>query len=441
MTFSSRSLLLSNSVALFLLCLLAACGDERANVAGPNNGFYNSNTLAVFDSDSLATNPLGNAIITQQNYRFDSIRAFGNGRLPVGYVVVKDEDGVSIKGTLSTTAYVKFSSITYPFGDSTTTALEASLILQQQQVDSGSSSKGSGALPIEIRPVSQVWNSSIVTSTPLMTDAPVQPATLDLGDTASREIPLPFSIAEQIVNDARKYKGDAALSKTYFQDSSKGLAIAALAAAQSVIVNLNPSTGNTTTGVKLKLRFNRQTASGVQQETLNLDVYQYAYAINRTYESFVSTAAADSVSLFVQSGPSFRSRLQFDLSQIPRNAQIINAELFIYRDTTYSKIASGNDNIFVTYADAVDPLKFASPVLSQAATQDSAARYRTQNLFSGAERITAMVQRWIARPQDNHGFILTAGDEARTVEVWRFFGKSAPAGKRPRLVVTYLTGT
>jgi hypothetical protein len=135
-------------------------------------------------------------------------------------------------------------------------------------------------------------------------------------------------------------------------------------------------------------------------------------------------------SIVVQAGFAVNSMLAFDVSRIPRNVVINNAELTLTLDTLETVVGSSYINSLAAsfLADSTD----ADSILG------SVTLSRSGSTFKGA--ITSFVQRWVSGDAefDNQGILLRASDQVDGVELFALKGSSSfDALMRPLLKITY----
>lgn len=420
MTVHARSSFLIS--LLFTGLCFVACSDQRPSLTG--NNFLATNGVFALSTDTLT------AVVTQSNYRFDTLFTSGAGAI-VGQVKLPLLEGSTMPNKVNIESYFRFTSSSFVFADTTPTRVDSVFLRLTQLVDTArsSSNTASGTLNLGIYPITSGWRDSVRSIFPLPTGAQLASRTITVGDAAVTEILLEKSFGDSLVAATKRIAGNAANSKRSFEDtaSANGIAIKVLSASSdSVQAKFNPSFP----GVQLRLA----ALVGTEVRDVRFDVRRYAYAVVPTYTQ-LAPMMNDVNYLYVQSGVGHRARVRFDLSSLPRNAQIVNAELLLIRDTSFSTIGDGKDSLVIGYPNTDDSLKYISTAGS------SALNFRISSVSGksvyGAV-VTPFVQEWVLRPQNNRGFILAARRELTTIELWRFYGQSAVPGKRPELRITYL---
>ena len=132
--------------------------------------------------------------------------------------------------------------------------------------------------------------------------------------------------------------------------------------------------------------------------------------------------------IVVQAGLGIKSKLTFDLSQIPANSIISAAKLVLYRDSLSTKIGSiSSDSVFVNalYDSTKDSIY---------TRLDSRLLVRKGNTYEGA--ITDIVQYWLSGSDRNQGLQIRIVSEDLTINKIVFRGsKYFDATLRPRLII------
>ena len=145
-------------------------------------------------------------------------------------------------------------------------------------------------------------------------------------------------------------------------------------------------------------------------------------------EDATPTLATDEI--VVKSGTTLQSKLFFDLSSIPANAFINNAEIVLMADTTKQVI--GNIG-----------LKSLSLGLIETLTSDSVFTTNsliTATLFYSAGKYSGnltTVMRQVHANKKNLGFVITTSNPVEGLETIYLKNSNAAAGLKPRLIVTY----
>ena len=134
--------------------------------------------------------------------------------------------------------------------------------------------------------------------------------------------------------------------------------------------------------------------------------------------------------LVLQSGLNINAKLWFDISKIPADAIINNAQVTLNLDTTNTIIGDGSSNtILAGFMEDSSSIVLDSTVV--------ATFSRTDNYFTGT--ITSYVQRWLTT-KINEGLLLYTRDEIRSVDLFSLIGSNAAdPSLRPRLHIVYTT--
>jgi hypothetical protein len=129
----------------------------------------------------------------------------------------------------------------------------------------------------------------------------------------------------------------------------------------------------------------------------------------------------------MQSGIAINSKLQFDVSGLPKGLVVNNAELILTRDTLNSVSGTIFNNSlrasFLRYSDSLN-------------TQGTAVSLTfSGNKYTG--NITSFLRNWIDT-DENNGLLLQAGNQFDGLELFAIYGSDAlDLSLRPRLKVTY----
>ncbi|MBT8379199.1 MAG: hypothetical protein KJN64_08205 [Ignavibacteria bacterium] len=129
----------------------------------------------------------------------------------------------------------------------------------------------------------------------------------------------------------------------------------------------------------------------------------------------------------IQSGVAVYSKLNFDVSGLPKGLVVNSAELILAQDSVNSVFGTGFNNSlragFLQYADSLN-------------TQGNAITLAfNNNTFTG--NITAFLRNWIDTG-DNNGLLIQPGNQFDGLELFAIYGSDASNFLlRPRLKVTY----
>jgi hypothetical protein len=180
------------------------------------------------------------------------------------------------------------------------------------------------------------------------------------------------------------------------------------------------ATGENAPKIELKFRY----LSTNKDTTISFRTLSDAHLI----EDATPTLATDEI--VVKSGTTLQSKLFFDLSSIPANAFINNAEIVLMADTTKQVI--GNIG-----------LKSLSLGLIETLTSDSVFTTNsliTATLFYSAGKYSGnltTVMRQVHANKKNLGFVITTSNPVEGLETIYLKNSNAAAGLKPRLIVTY----
>jgi uncharacterized protein YkwD len=155
-------------------------------------------------------------------------------------------------------------------------------------------------------------------------------------------------------------------------------------------------------------------------------------------------------SLEVRSGNVRSALLRFDLSRIPRGAQIHRARLELYiRDRSNSldlpvevyKLRRNWQEQGVTWHQAKDAQRWGEPGANCITTDRYSVPVSRRTLSSintwTTFSVTELVQAWVAEPERNAGLLLKGGGGV-SVQYHFWSSEYANENLRPRLVITYL---
>ena len=131
-------------------------------------------------------------------------------------------------------------------------------------------------------------------------------------------------------------------------------------------------------------------------------------------------------SIIVQGGLVINSKLWFDVSRIPFNAVINNANLTLNLDTAATSIWDTTNTIFASFLT-----DSSSNVLDSTV---SVTFSRSSNSVTGT--ITSYVQRWV-NSKVNEGMLLFPRNQIGSVDLFNFIGSKAADSLKPRLHIIY----
>lgn len=130
----------------------------------------------------------------------------------------------------------------------------------------------------------------------------------------------------------------------------------------------------------------------------------------------------------VQGGLTVKSKLFFDITDIPENVVINNAQLILTQDTLnsiLSKSGAGSIRIYRIVDGTTDSVDYATTVLMT----------KSDDVFTGT--ITSFVDRWI-NDKDNQGMVLTTGTQTDNLELIAIKGSNySNFLERPQIKVVY----
>ena len=131
--------------------------------------------------------------------------------------------------------------------------------------------------------------------------------------------------------------------------------------------------------------------------------------------------------IVVQGGLVINSKLWFDVSKIPFNAIINNAEITLNMDTAETYIGDTTNSVLGAFLT-----DSSSNVLD---STTSVASFSSQN-NSVTGTITSYVQRWV-NTRINEGILLYPRNQIGSVDLFTFLGSNAVDSLKPRLHIIY----
>ncbi len=133
--------------------------------------------------------------------------------------------------------------------------------------------------------------------------------------------------------------------------------------------------------------------------------------------------------MFIQSSVTINSKIWFDVSSIPKNALINNAELTLTRDSVSTITGNSYTNTLLVYllADSTnESLSDSTQILTLTGSG---------NIFQG--NITPFIQSWVDKG-NNQGLLIKAASQISGLELFAIKNSSAAnLSVRPRLQITY----
>ncbi len=142
------------------------------------------------------------------------------------------------------------------------------------------------------------------------------------------------------------------------------------------------------------------------------------------------TPALQADEIMVQSGTAIESRIFFDLSKLPANVFINNAELILTADTTKQKI--GNSSLNGLLVNIFDDLTNDSTFTKNSLYNTNL--YLSSGKYSG--NLTT-VMRQIYLSKKNYGFLISTSNPIEGLETIYLKGSGASEALRPKLIITY----
>ena len=186
------------------------------------------------------------------------------------------------------------------------------------------------------------------------------------------------------------------------------------------VVGFESYTSGTTLGTSLHLVIQK---TGVYSDTLIFYPSQVVSVVTG------NPPAAVTGDMFIQSSLTLNSKIWFDVSSIPKNALINNAELTLTRDSVSTITGSSYTNSLFVYllADSTtETLSDSTQILTLSGSS---------NIFQG--NITPYIQSWVDKG-NNQGLLIKAASQISGLELFAIKNSSAAnLSVRPRLQITY----
>lgn len=135
--------------------------------------------------------------------------------------------------------------------------------------------------------------------------------------------------------------------------------------------------------------------------------------------------------MFTQAGVAYRARIQFDSLAIPKKASITEAIIEFSIDGPQSITNQHTRDSLIVHLLRKNTYPFDSLALG---TLCIPALNGAQKVYRAT--ITPLVQQWVTR-EPNYGLVVRAYGEFFNLDRFALFGASAPAGLRPKLIITY----
>ena len=136
--------------------------------------------------------------------------------------------------------------------------------------------------------------------------------------------------------------------------------------------------------------------------------------------------------LAVHGGLSYRGKVRFDVSAVPRGCIVNQATLTLTIDPTATRKQFRTADSLVVY-ELKDSAAFALGDVSMVTQKADTANRLTAKSFA----LTQIVQRWVNHPEMNHGLALLKLNEASDLDLIGLFGAEATPERRPRLTILY----
>jgi len=209
------------------------------------------------------------------------------------------------------------------------------------------------------------------------------------------------------------------IADTTYYSSDHGIYLLPTSGVKKV-VGFEAVTSGTTLGTSLHIVLNKP---GVYTDTLAFYASQDLSVVTGNLPNPVRG------DMYIQGSLSINSKIWFDVSSIPKNALINNAELTFTRDSLNTITGSSYTNTLLVYilSDSTnETLADSTQILTLTGSG---------NIFQG--NITPFVQRWIDKGNDQ-GLLIKAANFIGGLELFAIKNSSAANfSQRPRLQITY----
>lgn len=189
-----------------------------------------------------------------------------------------------------------------------------------------------------------------------------------------------------------------------------------------VIKGFTPFTASDATHYpKLQIRYTRD---GSKIDTVNITsgILRFGAKIANTSWSM------DSTLMYVRSGLSYRSGIEFNIASLPKRIAIHNATLELALNSQLSQFNSYTIDSTYVYYVASDGTTTSTNDLSEAKEVGGRRVYEFQ--------IAAFVQQWLLR-QSYHSVVIGGANEGGSFDLYRLYGSAASANLKPRLRIIY----
>lgn len=174
----------------------------------------------------------------------------------------------------------------------------------------------------------------------------------------------------------------------------------------------------------------RVIARGINTSTPDTSTYIYGFD---TFVGNVTSLTNDPELMYLQAGVAYRSRIQFDLTSIPKGAIINEAQLTLVENSAANKLTkfSGEKTIAGhLLVSATDTTRFES--------FGELGKISSANIYT--MKIRHAAQGWVRGTAFNHGLLLRniSSNEFSSFDLYTFYNQTAAdSTRRPRLKIIY----
>ena len=162
----------------------------------------------------------------------------------------------------------------------------------------------------------------------------------------------------------------------------------------------------------------------------------FAISAASSYYGFSRNFDKNDKNIVMQSGVAYRTKLTFDVSNLPEHIHISNATLTLTLDDLNSNIGINSVDSIIAYAKVINPISYTS--------YDQYSSVCAGYISNGGKKafdinMTLFLQAWLER-KDNNGMEIAHLGELITLDRLSFYSNSAlNPNDRPKLKVEYLT--
>jgi hypothetical protein len=174
----------------------------------------------------------------------------------------------------------------------------------------------------------------------------------------------------------------------------------------------------------------RVIARGINTSTPDTSTYIYGFD---TFVGNVTSLTNDPELMYLQAGVAYRSRIQFDLTSIPKGAIINEAQLTLVENSAANKLTKFSGEKIIAghlLVSATDTTRFES--------FGELGKISSTNIYT--MKIRHAAQGWVRGTAFNHGLLLRniSSNEFSSFDLYTFYNQTAAdSTRRPRLKIVY----